>query len=394
MGLPSPEAIETIVRRTAALRHRLGDEFGPRPLVLPTKEYFPDRFTGDHASVVHLLERMQKHAGMSDVPMEVEVIGSNPEGGASCGCQTTGECNCSSEGRKPGEGACSSEGRKPGEGACSSEGRKPHDRGSSKSCGSGGCATAGCGSTTDVDPSEPRLVDLGESWRLRVAPGELRQPVILTTNIARALGYVFLMETKPASMSLAPPIEHHADLVGCLLGLGGLLLGGSHIYRKSCGGPSILRLTSLEPGELALGTVLFARLANHDPSRLRRELEATQREAFVEAERWCDARGPLLEALRTRPEDVAGGRVSLAAKPTRWWSRLFSRSASTDDESPEALLARLESEMSSPAPQASTAKRARPRDDKDDLADLVAEAFAEPSDSRGRRAGQGEGSEG
>src|SRR5690606_25962464 len=130
---------------------RLGEEIGERPLVLPTGKYFPDRFTGDEDSVRRLVERMQAHAGISDIPVDVQLVGAD---GEACG---------------------------------------------SGSCGTGSCATP---ATPDDAPVE-RLVETGDGWRLNVPSAEVASPVVLTTNLARSLSLIFLLETRNES----EPIE-------------------------------------------------------------------------------------------------------------------------------------------------------------------------------------------
>ena len=66
--------VRGVVQRYAQLLAKLGDEIGQRPLVLPTAEFFPDRFQGDVKSLRRLIQRMQKHAGMSDIPIEASLV--------------------------------------------------------------------------------------------------------------------------------------------------------------------------------------------------------------------------------------------------------------------------------------------------------------------------------
>jgi len=51
-------ALTAIVERLGCLLAALRDDLGHRPLVLPTAEFFPDRFTGDEASAERLVARM------------------------------------------------------------------------------------------------------------------------------------------------------------------------------------------------------------------------------------------------------------------------------------------------------------------------------------------------
>ncbi|HSN96776.1 MAG TPA: hypothetical protein VLS89_00715, partial [Candidatus Nanopelagicales bacterium] len=76
MDLPAETQIRWILRTTAALL-----EHGAEPvrgLVQPTAEFFPDRFDGSLKAAAAVLGRVQEHAGLSDLPIELAVI--TPEG--------------------------------------------------------------------------------------------------------------------------------------------------------------------------------------------------------------------------------------------------------------------------------------------------------------------------
>ncbi len=283
MELPSPPALRAVVERLARLRSRLGDELGDRPLVLPTSEFFPDEFHADEPSVKRLVTRLKRHAGMSDIPTRTRVAGLEPD------CET---------------GGCGT-GRVRG----------------------GGCQD-GCGTGSATEEPIVRLMDAGETWRITVPAAELRHPVLLGTNLARLLGFVFLAETLPEGEAVEAPADVTADLTGVLLGFGVLLLQGSYIYQKGCGGPRVARATKLGPGELAVATALFAKLGNH-PSRVaRRALDATQAAAFTAARDWVESNDPLVEALRRDPARVARGAVELT-ETRPWLSRALGRKPRT-----------------------------------------------------------------
>ncbi|MEN9580727.1 MAG: hypothetical protein RJA70_3736, partial [Pseudomonadota bacterium] len=140
MDLPEPNVSRELLARYAAIRAIVASELGQPKLVLPTGEFFPDRFEPSEAGVARVLKRLQAHAGISDIPVRAQVVG---EGGL--------------------EGS------------------------SSKSCGSGGCAPQ-----TNSELQAPRLVDAGDTWLLNLSPGELTHPVGLTTLLARSLSAIFL----------------------------------------------------------------------------------------------------------------------------------------------------------------------------------------------------------
>jgi hypothetical protein len=209
MELPPPEVIGAIVQRYARLVSRFGDELGERPLVLPNNDFFPDEFRSNERALKRLVKRMQRHADLVDVPIETRLL----EEGSGCA-----------------------------------------------DCGPGGCSPGpSCSCQQDGHQHEPppRLVDQGDGWVIQIPEAETKHSVVLTTNVARSLGYVFLMETRAEGEAIDPPIDVTADLAAVALGFGVLLLEGSYIYQKSCGGPSVGRATKLGTAELSVATALF-----------------------------------------------------------------------------------------------------------------------------------------
>jgi hypothetical protein len=262
MQLPSTEVRRALVSAYAMVCARLPLE-GKRPLVLPNGTFFPDLFTGDEASVQRLLDRMLQHAGLSDMALVARFWG---EDEASCG---TGAC--------------------------------------------GSCGPA------QVEPeSVERLTDAGESWQVNVLPNETRDPVALSSALCRAIALAVLREadSPPTSISL----DLAVDLTAVALGFGVLLLEGSHIYRKSCGGPSIGRATALGPTELALIVALAAAVHEQSLRQVSKHLSPTQREAFAEAKVWADSNAALSGLLRQDPERVARGELELR-EPSSWLGR-------------------------------------------------------------------------
>jgi len=144
MQLPPPQVIRAVVQRHARLRSRYATELGRRPLVVPNGKFFPDAFRGDAESAARLTMRMQEHAGLSDIPIRTALVALGPDGEVTSSCSS---------------GAC------------------------------GLPQSAGFGVL--------RVVDEGDGWLLQIPEPELRHPVALTTNLARSLAFVFLVETKP-----------------------------------------------------------------------------------------------------------------------------------------------------------------------------------------------------
>jgi hypothetical protein len=238
MELPSSGAALALVGHYGRLRARLRQELRHPKLVLPTNEYFPDRFDGSQAAAQRLVHRMQSHAHIEDIPVRV-VIGES-------------------------------------------------DNAANGSCSSGACGTAQA-------VGNARLELHPDGWNLQLTSAELGHPVALTGAVARALGAVFLEETRPDSAPLPQPIDLNVELCAVQLGYGLLLLESSHLYTKACSGPRITQLTLLSPSELALLVALFA--AEHRV-KLKAALKAsslTQRTLLNDANDLVRANPRLLE---------------------------------------------------------------------------------------------------
>jgi hypothetical protein len=271
MELPDDRSLRDLVQRYASLLERFGDDIGPRPMVLPNGKFFPDAFSGDLPSVSRLLRRMQQHAGMADIPIQIGVI-------------------------DPDE--------------------------AKEACGSGGCGSC---AAPNVSPelAAARLVDLGDGWRINLSPAEVHNSVALTAALARALGHVFLLEETSPERPIEDPLEVTVELTTVALGLGTLLLAGSYLYQKSCGGPNVACLTALGVGELSVAFALFAKHSGHRLRAARGELEATQRDQLNEAEIWLLSNPRVSQLLATDPLRIALGDFELSA-PKSWMARLFS----------------------------------------------------------------------
>jgi hypothetical protein len=361
MVLPSEQVIRFVIQQTATLQNHLGKEIGRRALVLPNGKFFPDKFTGDSASVTRLMRRIQEHAGMTDVPIETKVLGGEPAAAAPAETQSGKPHPC--------KGDCGGKGCVDCDGSC-------HDKKqAAPQCGSG-CGS-GCGTPTDAMGNEPRLVDLGESWRVQVPFQELKQPMVLTTNLARAVGFIFLVETRSAAQPVPDNLDAAADLVGTLLGFGALLLGGAHIYSKSCGGPQIRRITALGCGELALATVLSAHYQQQDLRPMLRELDATQKAAVTEAEQWLRERPLVLERFASDPARLERGEIPMAGTAAGLWSRWFGKRTPGADSDPESSIAELEAMLAEAPLSSKTGKPPRRDPRADELRALVDEALAD-----------------
>lgn len=271
MDLPDDRTLRDLVQRYASVIERFGADLGERPMVLPNGTFFPDPFTGDLPSVGRLLRRMQQHAGMADIPIQVGVL--DPDADL-------------------------------------------------EACGSGGCGSC---AAPNVSPelARSRLIDLGDGWRVNIDPGEVRSPVALTAALARALGHVFLLEEATPERPIEDPLEVTVELISVALGLGTLLLAGSYLYQKSCGGPNVACLTALGVGELSIAFAMFAKHGGHSLRGARAALEVTQRAQLDEAETWLLSNPRVSQLLARDPLRLALGDFELSA-PKSWMARLLS----------------------------------------------------------------------
>ena len=352
--IPAHQVTESLIRRMAMLYQRLGRELGDRPLVLPNGEFFPDPFNGDEQSVQKLLYRMKLHAGMQDIPIELRILSAEHEG---CDGNCGDNCACKGEAHQ------------------SKHGSGDHK---ANSCGTGACGS--CASEPVLHSDEPRLVDVGDGWRLQLPVAELSHNIALTTNMAKTLGLVFLLDTSPPGKGIEEPVDLAAEMAGVAIGFGGLLLAGSYLYSKSCGGPRVAQLTKMSCGELAVLTALFAARGGHKLRHLRKLLPVTQSSALDEAAGLLRDNPSIAETLRTRPAELCSGEFKLSASGGSIWRRWF-KSKPTDPISKigqdEFDIADLESALSS---HMSAGKRQKPLSSKggnDELRSLVEEALAE-----------------
>ena len=262
MELPNSEVRHGLVAAYAEVVGSLGLLSTERELVLPNGEFFPDVFTADEPSVQRMLDRLLEHAGLSDMALVVRFWGESAAG-----------------------------------------------------CGTGACGSCG---PTQADPeteSVERLLDAGEHWQVNVLPAEVVSPVALSSALCHAIALAVLREADAPPRNL--PLALTVDLTAIALGYGVLLLEGSHIYRKSCGGPSIARTTALGPTEVALVLSLSAAVSEQSVRKVGKHLSATQSEAFAEAVAWADSNATLVHSLRAEPARVARGEFQL--RETNSW---------------------------------------------------------------------------
>jgi hypothetical protein len=286
--------------------------------VLPNGDFFPDVFTRDEPSVQRLLDRLLEHAGLGEMAVVVRLWG---EADASCGT-----------------GACGS-----------------------------------CGPAEAEPEAVERLIDAGEFWQINVLPAEVGQPVALSSALCRAVALAVLREADAPPRDL--PLDLAVDLTAVALGYGVLLLEGSHIYRKSCGGPSVARTTTLGPTEVALVLALSAAVSGQSLRKVSKHLSATQQEAFADATAWADSNPALVQALRAHPERIARGEFALK-EPSSWLGRwLGSKVQRTPSVDSATTIEELEAALHTAEPVRTSHK---PRDPKlEEIRRLVDEALSE-----------------
>lgn len=319
MELPNSEVRQGLVAAYAEVVTRLDLLSTERALVLPNGEFFPDVFTGDEASVQRMLDRLLEHAGLSDMALVARFWGES----------------------------------------------------------AGGCGTGACGSCGPSEPepeSEPvqRLVDAGEHWQVNVLPNEVSSPVTLGSGLCQAIALAVLREADtPPRM----PLNLAVDVTAIALGYGVLLLEGSHIYRKSCGGPSIARTTALGPTEVALVLALSSAVSEQALSKVGKHLSATQQEALGEAKAWADSNLALVHSLRSDPARVARGEFQLR-ETSSWLGRwLGGKLRRTPTAESATTIEELEAALTAGKPQPRALKARDPK--LEEARRLVDEALSE-----------------
>jgi hypothetical protein len=332
-------AFRALAQRYARFVDELELEQGEPLLVLPNAEFFPDRFTGDAASVERLAARMQGYAGLENSEIQARLVGEPaPSGGASCG--------------------------------------------------TGACGIPGCGPMEASAEGGPRIERTKDGYLFRVPSEELGNTIVLTARLATSLGAVALVERHPRGAALAAgPGE--AELAATALGFGVLLLEASYLYSKSCGGPNVQRATALQTDELAGLFALFLAREDQPLKAALAELGTTQRAAVREAWTFIEESPELVARLRENPERVARGNFSLRDGGS-FFSKLFGRAkrpaAPSESEREAAALSALERGASVEeledliGPHVPKARETRPKSENDaELRALVDEALADRS---------------
>jgi hypothetical protein len=273
----SDDSLRSIVAHLAHVRAEYGEVLADADLVEPNGEYFPDEFALEPAAIDQLMRRMMTYAPLA-ADLEVQLAFVEPEGAAS-----------------PGGG-----------------------------CGSGACGTEG---TRQV--AKGGAVETEDGYAVLLATGDVGEPKLLTASLARSMGRLVLFEAgEDVDARVEGPIS---ELTAVACGLGVILLNGSCVYKKGCGGMRRHQGTFLDTLELALACALFVRVMDRKPSSVRRHLEVTQREAFDIALDWVDGQPKLVRALTKDPETLADGVFALEEKKGFFSKLLSSRKRDDDD---------------------------------------------------------------
>jgi hypothetical protein len=305
-------------------------EAGEQPAVLPNGEWFPDTFKGDIESLERLVCRMQGYAGLEATEIGVRFSGEEPGEGSSCSPAKASSC--------------------------------------------GSCAP------TVPGADEVGLERTADGFTMTLPRSVVAHPIAMTSTVARMLGAVRLLEAGETN-----PTAERAELSAVALGFGVLLLEGSYVYAKSCGGPSVTKLTALGCAELSFAFSLFSATEGHSIGDARKELSTTQRAAIDEAWALVRSNKKLVERLKTDPDAVAADRFDLGEsrswlagvlgfggrkKPADAEAAALEALERGDDLDHVAALVQRAPENRAPA----AAKRERVRDD---VSDLVDEALRE-----------------
>lgn len=265
MALPSESVLRTLVARYARILAAHGEAFEGAELVTPTGEHFPDHFARDQKSVERLITRVASYTPLGeDIPLSFVLVEDETD-----------------------DGHCTS-----------------------------GCSKPASGARIDGVQRD------GDGYRVAIPVTELGNATRLVCAIARGLSSAVLAEAGEE----VPPREIglESEIVAVASGFGVVLLEGSHVYTKSCGGPAIHRGTALATEELASLLAFFCARNELAPRAARKHLGATQAEAFDEACAFVEKNDAIVKKLREAPELLEGGAFTFETKRGGLLSRLFS----------------------------------------------------------------------
>ncbi len=333
MDLPIESNIRWLVRRYASLLARDGRTDSAGKLVLPTGDFFPDEFDGDIGSVNLLFWRLQQHASLTDIDVELRLV----------------------------------------------DDRDPTASGGS--CSTGGCSSTGCGPGGAKERSLSQVVQLGDGgYRVDVRLSDTRTPMSLTSALATSLAHLFVLETGGFDGWPEQEWMPTCETAAVMLGFGVLLANASYQYAKGCHGASIDQATALPVNEVTLALALFIAVHDYQGNRFLSHLDPTQRDAFAESKDWVASNAKLVKRIKRDPGAVAAD-DHLAFEDSRsWLARVFGFGLKKKRSGPQDLLdedniAALEASITTKRGAGSTSA---PKDARhQEIAALVDESLAE-----------------
>jgi len=262
MDLPAESQLRWLLRRTAKLL-----ELGAEPvngLILPTADFFPDKFDRSPGSFAALMSRLQRHAGLGDLAVELSIV--TPEGEA----QTV-------------------------------------------SCSSGACGGGG-----KIDTRLDRVARRDDgTYAVTIGAGEAKNPTVLTTTLVRAVATMFMIESGAYEGVIPADREPMTDLAAVLLGFGVIIANGSYIYMKGCSGVQVHSATRMPVDEVTVALALFCKLHDVEGRVASRYLELTPREHLDEGLVWASSNLALVEMVRAVPAEIEADKYAIA--PARSW---------------------------------------------------------------------------
>lgn len=304
MDLPAESQLRWILKSTADLL-----ELGAEPvaeLVLPNGEFFPDRFDGSPKSIAALMARIQAHAGLADLKVDLTLV--TPEGEAQ-----------------------------------------------KVSCSSGACGTGG-----KIDTRLERVARHDDgSYEVTLSTGEARNPVVLTTTMVRAVSYMFMLEADGFAGVHPKEREPLTDLAAVLLGFGVLMANGSYIYMKGCSGVAVHSATKMPVDEITVALGLFCRLHDVPERTAMKHLDLTPSEHFDEGYAWASSNAAIVKMLKKSPDAVRAGEYTL--QPSRsWLARVLGVGAKKRERTADDELAELERSVQASALASAEKKKLDP----------------------------------
>lgn len=259
-----------------------------RGLVQPTGAYFPDAFDGSPPAVAALMRRMQEHAGLSDLRVELGIV--SPEG----------------------------------------EAQKV------------GCSSGACGGSGSLNTKLDRVSRVDDGlYAVMVGAGEVRTPAVLTTALVRATTFMFMTEAGAYDDIPAPDREAATDLAAVLLGFGVLAANGSYIYMKGCSGVQVHSATKMPVDEVTLALAIFCKLHDVPERAAAANLALTPREHFDESSVWASSNISVIRMLRKDPDAVIADRFRLS-EARSWLARALGIGARKHAPTPDEELADFE----------------------------------------------------